>query len=1453
MSHDRFDMYDFESLFEAIQAEYAHLQVNIGRAQAEHMKFTDEMFRPENSYDYLRVVSLLNDLNDFLQKTEGVAEVNELQKQAMAMRQSLLPEHRFARQNFDVYMKELTAEMMLNKLTETLDLLAENASQYIHDVSTNPNRLSEARDLLKSTVEQYEKVHASLKAFVTAEKHVLPGNVADRIHAFDEKLRHMHRVHAQNESIYQASRGYIQDLNDLQERLSHVQESRRSPSLMFQEEDKAEEDELRELCQVLKDKLSVTEVQAETVVQQQAMTSFQHKLEEIVQQLDKKQAPVERHSPVNLAPKNNRHVASAQLQAESLAVKNLAERVRKQVSWPDEVRTELQKHLAQGRLMMCIYALRAQERAALARPELLKAHHDALRRLNDFLPNVTQNVGGKLKKKIEKFSKAQQTLEQEALTLQTQEETAAHMQRLLSAVHAFFAEPLGDMIDWEAGYQAALTVLQSSEKLLKASLAPPAVEDAKRASEVDNALETCVKAHETMQQASKAYQAALGGNPARKEYEKACKELGYAIRSIDRERDKKTVILTGVQAQALQVLKEDLLREVNQANPMLTEIEQEKCKRACEKLDVIAEMLDLTLSDAHSAFEEAKNQSQASQQEKLVKLRGLIKQRAQGPGVGGFDLWRADERRFFANARPMLHNILDLEAQAQAVTTQYEKALVTLQAEAERVGEEASEALGLPQQIKAYETRLKELKAWSADSALGVYASALVDDALTSDIDNAIATFFKSTQKMEMLASKQAFKQDLARLKQVMKAVHADPDVVVDVEDRQRFEMMTRETFHGIEDTKQAMEVFLAEDDLTPFQRTAVQALHDEVCAMEAELGIPSQAALQAFDKHLNTAHTPQAALKDAIEHGIDGLKNARQKLKTAQDKNRNLLVKNAARAKTKLSDTLFREVRSAEDDVLLAVSPIVQEVATREQELQTLIGQYARELHRLEGEPDASIKEIKQVKKNLKGFEPWKASSDFEQYRALLNEDKTSIDEADDAVNAFVALLKEKQEEFREPQFKSDLVLLKQCMEKMAKNKDAVLGEQEEKIYENFVNAMEPLYGMKQELDALLAPDQDAPALTVAQQAALEGLRDDISVMEAELSLPSKRDLIALEAHRGGAAINTVSQIYEGLDELEKTLNAFEQGARLSIQHAAENRGPYVPRDQIETSRSDVKAHVKVYKIYLDKFKNALEKSRYQALRHEDRALSARLSRFETVLLELESNVDEPWDLQWARRQTHLFLDGVRDFGHGGWQGCKDLLEHACAGFGYLRDVVMAFGGPSANAAVVQEKKTDYQRREVPYVLNDILTGGWNGQSYHDCAIALRDAKQVLLEMIPASSMLPGVNLFGRKPQVVVTSKTLKAFEAQKAKVSELRLQLQTVCIEALRQVETALNNPNEGERLSPTQTVRFEELEVEIKAKQEAGNFEPAEKAKIMKYLNKLGGTPDGADEEVKNRHDL
>jgi hypothetical protein len=1452
MSRNKFDIPDFERQFEALQAEYTYRKASIQRIQAEHSSFEDEVFIPKNQSDYLKVLSLLNELKDFLGEIKGLSGLDALREQAQAMEQLLLPQETRQRQHFDIYMNKLNAGMMLNKYTETLDILAGDASQYIDDISKHPGQTGDALHMLERLMAQYEEVYTSLNTFFEDQKEVLPERAADKIKVYEETFREM--------QVSQASRGYVLELADLQECLNEVQESRRSPSSVsvFQDEDKAEEDKLRARCNALKTQLSVTAAQAITTAQKQTVASFQSKLEKITQQLEEEHAPDARRSPVNLPPKNATTVSPknkwnaehAQLHAELLESKRFAERVLKQAPWQEEARSELQKHLVDGRFMPYFYALRAQERAALARPKSHVAYQDAIRALGDFLPESGQQLGGNLRKKVARFLNAQQALAEEVPTLQTREAAVAHMQRLSSAVDEFFAEPLGDIIDWETGYRVALTALQSSEALVKASLAP-VVEPDKLSHRVDDELEQCVKAHETMQQASKAYQAALGTRPARVMYEKACKDLGYVIQNIRRAQEKKSITLTAVQAETLEVLKEDLLREVDSFNPMLTEIEQEKCKRACEKLDVTAETLDVTLSEAHSVFDEEKNKTRASQQEKLAKLTGLIKQRAQGPGVGGFDLWRADEHRFFADARPMLQNILALEAQAQAVTAQYEKALATLKAEAERVGGEASKALGLPQQIKAYETRLKALETWSADSALDVYASALVDEALTADIDNAIATFFKSTQKMEMLASKQAFKQDLARLQHVMKAVHADSDVVVDAEDRQRFETMTRETFHGIEDTKQAMDVFLAEDDLTPVQRTAVQALHDEVCAMEAELGIPSQAALQAFDKHLNTAHTPQVALKNTIGHGIDGLKAARQKLKVAQDKNRNLFVKNAARVKTALSDTEFRHVREVEYGVLMEVNSIVQDVATREHELQTLIGQYARELHVLEEQPGASTKEIKQVKKNLKDFEAWNASSDFEQYRVLLNADKTAVDEADDAVNAFVALLKEKQEEFRKPQFKSDLVLLKQCMEKMAKNKDAILGEQEEIIYQNFVVAMEPLYGMKQELDALLTPTQDAAALTVAQQVALEGLRDDVLALDVELALPSERDLVALDMHHGNEA--TVGELFEGLDELEDTLALFEARARFFIKKVLDKPEGNVSKEHIQASRSDAKINIKSYKIYLSDFQDLLQKSHYRALRHEDAALDARLSRFEAVLLELESNAAEPWDLQWAATQMGLFAGGVMAFGAGGWQGCKDVLAQACAGFGYLRDIASAFGGPSDHVAVVQEDKTDYQKHTVPHLLSDIVTNGGAGLSYQHCAGEYREAKTVLLAMIPVPSMLPGMNLFGRKPEVVSDEKTLQAFERQKKRVDTLQLQLQHACTEALGKVDAALHNPNDDEQLSPTQKSQFESLEVDIKAAQAEGKFDASEKAKIMKYSHQLGGKPDGNVDESEHRHDL
>ena len=249
--------------------------------------------------------------------------------------------------------------------------------------------------------------------------------------------------------------------------------------------------------------------------------------------------------------------------------------------------------------------------------------------------------------------------------------------------------------------------------------------------------------------------------------------------------------------------------------------------------------------------------------------------------------------------------------------------------------------------------------------------------------------------------------------------------------------------------------------------------------------------------------------------------------------------------------------------------------------------------------------------------------------------------------------------------------------------------------------------------------------------------------------------------------------------------------------------------------------------------FQAILQNSRYRALRREDIVLNTRLSHFEKVLVELENNVDEPRDMQWAASQLTIFLDGVTALGRDGWQGLQDLRTRIQAGFVSLLGIAATWQQPQPKP---QEKLTDYQRMIVPFLINDIVTGGLNGMSYHACSMQLREEKEVLLAMIPAFSMLPGMIFFGKKPQVVSTDKMLEAFELQKKKVDGLEKELQAACTEALGKVKAALNEPKRGEQLSQTQKARFEALEIEICEKQAAGKVKASEATKVAHYLTML-----------------
>jgi hypothetical protein len=865
--------------------------------------------------------------------------------------------------------------------------------------------------------------------------------------------------------------------------------------------------------------------------------------------------------------------------------------------------------------------------------------------------------------------------------------------------------------------------------------------------------------------------------------------------------------------------------------------------------------LDALLADARMRFEEEKDRYKTSMQTDLNELEAFIKERGQGKGRHGFDRLRTAEATAFDVAGTILRDVLPLEQEAKALTVEYERGLNNLKAEAARIGKDGAATFNLPQQIKACEKRLKELKAWSGDSELEFYESVLVDEARAVDIDTDIATCFVAAEEIENLFIQSKFKQDLARLKKVMQAVAADADVVVEGDVRRLFGEMYQDHFKPIFDAKKGMEILLAEGELSPVQRTTVQALQDEIHAMGKELGLPAQEALRAFERHFNTAPTSQAALKDAIEHGIDGLKDARVKLKAAQDKNQDFLHENALRAKANLSERELNTIRRAEDAVLNTVRPLVWDVATQERKLQTLIGQYEGELARLESQaagltPEGQTrlgidlsKDIKPLKKILEGFKAWKASSDFGDFAALLNVNTDAIAASDLITAGFLHVFEERKKVFQNPQFAKDLALLKHSMQQIAEDKSVMLGAQEQKTYQGIRGMMLPLHGMKQELDELLAPSQDAPALTVAQQAALEAVRDNIVAMESEFALPTKDELDVLEQHAKVTSDDAeVDELFDELEEINQKLPILAGRVRDQIQEALKFRSGTENREHAEAIREAAKSSIELYKKNLTRFRAELKNPNYQALRLEDTDFNTHLAEFEKVLTELEQNINEPWDLAWVSAQVDILSDGAKNLLSGGWEGLTSLGSYISAGFSALGDIAQRMRTPVYEAVLQEEaavEMTPYQTQVSEGI--DTIRATMKNEMQATTALFEEERKK-LLGMIPKAPGVLGMNFFG---EAQVKPPTLGAFQAQQAVVRELTRTVDDFCKDAQSKIKGWLEfngwaNDEHSTELTTSQLNFCSGVESQLTAMQTGSCLTEAQAAQVAAYEATLTLTP-------------
>ncbi len=886
MTSSPYDLNDLNSRLQALKEECEYHRGSIERVKSAHVYFTDSTYRPDDQDDYLRIASLLSEIRAFIKDVESDDEaLHALYEEALKLEAALLPGNIFAKQHFNAYMQELEAAMMLEKLTGTLQMLEEEALYYIHTVSDNPEMrglaaLQGIHELLQGVLGQYKRAADALTQFVKNEKEYLPSNVDRMLQGISNTHQRLEKAFAHSKDVYDECAKHSDELRDMQEELKVIQALRADPNPPEDEIDK-DVRALKNRCTKLQKQLKSLEAKAINTVQKEAVLSLGHTLNEIEHGLKRAPAHRVRRSPVNLPPKEvgaklSPKVAAIYLDSERRAVQALAQEVQSLPPLVERVRAGLPIAVKQGGVVGFISRMRIEEDGYLSNAakhdDVRDTYHERLNALKGAsMPLVAEgNLPRTLKKKVEHFQGALESLISDAGSIDTKEDARQHMMRLSKAVEAFFKDAKGQFIDWDEVYHEALSALQTSKRLLLASMVP-ARPRSKALHAIDNAMSKCALRYAEIQTAETNYREQLGGGRTRQQYERACKDLAYIIRETEKAHDRGTITLTDVQSAVFAYFKKVLFQAAAADNPMWVEVEEARHVKAVHAMVDTCSSTEVAIEEAIQGLKECRLQLSEEQ----ARARGVLNAQAahvkSKPEKAVLLGARGAEHNVLERVSTYVHLVAEREAKLHGLLQKHEAELVALKEEDARLTSTEQKALGfnLSKDIKKREKLSKTHAEWKVPTDFGDDAFLLQKDEAIARVDAELLGLEAFIQEKEVQEySQDTFKGYLPMLQYAKARIAKDKHAILGAQEEGTYRALLSSMMPWYA-LKQRIDALLHEQHdgalLSRVQRAALEGMQHKMNAIEQAHHLPSQQELEELGEHCHVTEA-EAEGKDIFE-----------------------------------------------------------------------------------------------------------------------------------------------------------------------------------------------------------------------------------------------------------------------------------------------------------------------------------------------------------------------------------------------------------------------------------------------------------------------------------------------------------------------------------------------------------------------------------------------------------